>query len=138
MTIDEAYQVSGLQKIEVDINSLSDFADVMRREFQNLQNVFDAIDEPLGRGPQFGFDPSLDLGEKRSTYHTYLAQARELLQNVIKGTEQLSYAADQIAANYSRADQFAKVQAADVNKILPEIKADRPGPSGPLGARRAI
>src|SRR5205823_12059064 len=119
MTTDKAYEISGMEKIEVDISSLSDFATAMQREYRNLQHAWDKIIPPLANGPQFGFDPTLDLGEKRAAYDAYLKQAQLLLRNVIEGTNQLSYAAERIAANYSRADQFAKLRAADVNKVLP-------------------
>jgi hypothetical protein len=136
MTIDEAYHVSGLERIEVDINSLSDFARAMRREYDNLQSAWHVIVQPLGKGPQFGFTPELDLTEKRSTYTRYLDQARALLTSAMEGTNQLGHAADQIAANYSRADQFAKLQTDDVTRVLPEIKTE-PTPRS-LPGRSAI
>jgi hypothetical protein len=136
MTTAQAYEFSDLQKIEVDINSLSDFAYAMRREYESLRLAWDHIIGPLGDGAQFGFAAELDLAEKRSMYAKYLDQARVLLSSVMEGTNQLSHAADQIAANYSRADQFARLQADDVTSVLPEIKSE-PLPQS-LPGRRAI
>jgi hypothetical protein len=128
MTTEQAYSETGFQKIEVDIKSLSDFAHALRREFEeNLLPAWERIGPTLDQGAQFGFSEELDLGEKRTVYDGYLRQAKLFLRDIIEGTDQLARAAEQIGANYSRADQFAKVQADDVHSVLPEVQQPSSG-----------
>jgi hypothetical protein len=129
MPVDVAYSVAGFERIEVDINSLSDFASALRREVEvNLKPCLDRIGKTLDR-PYFGNEPVLDLGDKRTTYDDYMSQTKIFLQNIMMGTVQLAQAADNIAASYREADQFAQIKAEDVTSVLPAIPA--PPPSGP-------
>lgn len=121
MNTDEAYGAFEVTKIEVDITSISAFAEVLRREIEEtLQPTWQRIQQTLGQGAQFGLSPELsELDVKRAQYDRYLNQAKLLFRDVIEGVHQFAEGADKMAAGYARADQFAKVTADDVNTALP-------------------
>lgn len=121
--IDLAYQNSGLHRIDVDINSLSDFADALRREYtENLIPAWKKISTDLvNPGPQFGVSPELDLDDKRVDYQRSVDRAATFLRNVIAGVYQLAESAEEIGRRYQRADQFAKVNLGDVTSVLPSV-----------------
>jgi hypothetical protein len=123
--VDQAYQNLGLQRIDVDINSLSDFADVLMREYhEHLLPAWDNINKKLiAGGPQFGNSPDLELGKKRTDYATYLRETQEFLRSVIMGVYQFAQSAKEIGGRYQRADQFARVTIGDVTSVLPNIPA---------------
>jgi ABC-type transporter Mla subunit MlaD len=123
MNVDLAYSSTDSTKIDVDITSISQFAEVLRREIdENLRPTWQQIQETLGQAGQFGLSPELDdLSAKRQEYDRYLQQAKQLFRDVIEGVYQFADGADKIAASYGRADQFAKVTAEDVNKAMPTV-----------------
>src|SRR5690348_13171450 len=114
--VERAYASTGFHRIDVDINSLSDFADALRRELnENLYPAWNKINNMLiDHGPQFGNSPTLELGPKRSLYNGYLQETRDFLRNVIEGVYQFAASADEIGRRYQRADQFSMVTMADV------------------------
>jgi hypothetical protein len=132
MPVDQAYGAMGVARIEVDVTSISEFAEVLRREIEeNLRPAWHRIEQTLGNGAQFGLSPELeDLGDKRAQYEKYLKHAKLLFRDVIEGVDQFAQAADQIAASYTRADQFAKVTVDDVNKALPATPGGPPAGQG--------
>jgi hypothetical protein len=136
MSVDQAYSSTDMTKIEVDITSISQFAEVLRREIEeNLQPAWRRIEATLDKGGQFGLSPELsELHVKRLEYDSYLKSAKDLFRDVIEGVFQFAEGADQIAASYQRADQFAKVTAADVETAMPKV--DQPPDNG--GAARAM
>jgi hypothetical protein len=122
MNTDQAYVEAGFTKLEVDIHSLTDFADALQREIDtNLAKAYHQITQGLNTGPQFAFSSELDLDGKRDTYDTYLTKAKQLFKDIVDGTQQLADAARQIGANYAASDQFAKVTTSDVTKVLPKL-----------------
>jgi hypothetical protein len=123
MNVDQAYSSTNATKIDVDITSITQFAEVLRREIdENLRPTWQKIQDSLGQGAQFGLSPELgDLSGKRQEYDRYLQQARQLFRDVIEGVYQFADGAEKIAASYGRADQFAKVTADDVNKAMPSV-----------------
>jgi hypothetical protein len=121
MSLDVAYQLSGFKHIEVEITSLTDFAAVLRREVaENLQPCIDRVAQSLDK-PYFGNDTVLELTDVRDKYNDYMAEAKEFLRLITLGVQQMADAADKVAAKYSESDQFAKIQADDVNSVLPVI-----------------
>jgi len=122
--VEQAYANTGFHRIDVDINSLSDFADALRQELtENLYPAWQKINNLLiSDGPQFGNSPSLDLGAKRTTYYTYLQETKEFLRNVINGVAQFAQSADEIGQRYQRADQFSRITVTDVTNILPDVR----------------
>jgi len=124
MTVDQAYSGSNMTKIEVDITSISQFAEVLRHEIDtNLRPAWQRMEQTFEQGAQFGLSPELsELDTKRAQYDAYLKQAKQLFRDVIEGVYQFADGADKIAAGYRRADQFAKVTADDVNKAMPEVQ----------------
>jgi hypothetical protein len=122
MPLDQARSISGFKPIDVDIKSLSDFANALQQEVEtNLRPAWNKILPTLDKGSQFAFTDELGLGDKRSTYDRYLQMAKIFFRDVAEGTRQLSEAAAQIGANYDKADQFSKVQVGDVEKALPKV-----------------
>lgn len=132
--VDEAYALAGLQKLEVDIRSLADFADALRQEVDiNLKPAWTRISAVLDE-PRFGRSDELGLGYKRSLYDTYIQDAKLFFQNVITGTVQLAEAADRIGAAYGRTDADAGIQVTDVTAVLPATTSPyRPPPSDQRG-----
>lgn len=117
---------AGFQDITVDIKSLGDFADLLRKELEtNLEPAWQKLggDALLGDRPQFGKSAELDLGNASVEYSEYLRESRLLLRNLITGTKLIADAADRIAAQYRGADQFASIQAEQVHQYLPAIVA---------------
>ncbi len=133
MSVDQAYTSTNSTKIEVDITSISQFAEVLRREIdENLRPAWQRIQGTLGEGAQFGLSPELgDLSGKRQEYDRYLQQAKLLFRDVIEGVFQFADGADKIAASYGQADQFAKVTADDVNKAMPTVTTTSDGGNAP-------
>lgn len=133
MSVDQAYASTGSTKIDVDITSISQFAEVLRREIdENLRPAWDRIQTTLGQEAQFGLSPELDdLNGKRQLYTDYLKQAKLLFRDVIEGVYQFAEGADKIAASYARSDQFAKVTADDVNKAMPIVTTTNGGGNTP-------
>ncbi len=133
MNLDQAYASTGSTKIDVDITSISQFAEVLRREIdENLRPAWDRIQTTLGQEGQFGLSPELDdLSGKRKQYTNYLQQAKLLFRDVIEGVFQFADGADKIAASYARSDQFAKVTADDVNKAMPIVTTTNGGGNAP-------
>jgi hypothetical protein len=133
MSVDQAYASTGATKIDVDITSISQFAEVLRREIdENLRPTWQRIQSTLGEGAQFGLSPELDdLSSKKQQYDRYLQQAKLLFRDVIEGVYQFAEGADAIAANYARSDQFAKVTADDVNKAMPTVTTTNGGGTTP-------
>jgi hypothetical protein len=133
MNVDQAYASTGSTKIDVDITSISQFAEVLRREIdENLRPAWERIQSTLGQGAQFGLSPELDdLSGKRQQYDRYLQQAKLLFRDVIEGVFQFADGADKIAASYARSDQFAKVTAEDVNKAMPVVTTTNGGGTTP-------
>jgi hypothetical protein len=129
MPVDEAYAIAGFRTIDVDIQSLSDFAAALRQEVEvNLKPAWERISALLDQ-PRFGRSDELGLGEKRSAYDGYLEGARLYFQNVITGTVQLADAAETIAAHYRETDQFTAIEVGDVTEVLPTVAAPgRPTP----------
>jgi hypothetical protein len=123
MSVDQAYSSTNATKIDVDITSISQFAEVLRREIdENLRPAWQRIQSTLGEGAQFGLSPELDdLSGKRLEYDRYLQQAKLLFRDVIEGVFQFADGAEKIAASYARSDQFAKVTAEDVSKAMPIV-----------------
>jgi hypothetical protein len=128
MATDHAYQVAKFERIDVDIRSLSDFARALREELRrNVEPAWKEISPTLlDDVPRFGNDPELELDDKRAMYNGYLRQSKMLLRNLMEGIRQMADAAEQIGAQYSRADQFAQVKADDVRAVLPDIAPPAP------------
>jgi hypothetical protein len=134
LSISAAYESAGFQRIEVDINSLDDFAAALRQELNtNLIPALRTIIPELGQA-HFAVHPELraDLGTTRTDYEEYLASAKNLLLAVMAGTEQLAESAEKIAAAYSKADQFARIKADDVHRVLPDIKPSATSSGKPI------
>ncbi len=129
-----AYHQAGFTHIEVDINSLGDFAEALRQELAvNLAPALQKIIPQLDTA-HFAVHAELrpDLAYTRTYYVDYLKSARELLLAVMAGTEQLASSADKIAAAYAEVDQFAKIKADDVHRVLPEIKPSATSSGKPI------
>jgi hypothetical protein len=121
MPVGTAYDIAGYQKIEVDITSLTDFAEALRLEVEvNLKPAWERISAVLDE-PRFGNSAELNLGEKRGVYDAYLQEAKLFFQNVITGTVQLADSAERIGAAYRDADEFSSIKLADVNAVLPTV-----------------
>jgi hypothetical protein len=130
--VERAYANTGFHRIDVDINSLSDFADALKRELtENLYPAWQKINNTLiDDGPQFGNTPALDLGDKRTMYNLYLQETKDFLRNVINGVAQFAQSADEIGRRYQRSDQFAEITVTDVTSVLPDVRsAANPTPS---------
>ena len=130
--VEQAYKNLDFQRIDVDINSLSDFADALNQELtDHLYPAWTHISKMLlDDGPQFGNNPALELGDKRTTYHLYLQETKDFLRNVINGVHQFAQSADEIGRRYQRSDQFSKITVADVTSVLPDVRgAADPTPS---------
>src|SRR5437588_2293118 len=114
--VEQAYANTGFHRIDVDINSLSDFADALRQELtENLYPAWQKINNLLiSDGPQFGNSPSLDLGAKRTTYYTYLQETKEFLRNVINGVVQFATLADAIGHLYTQAAHYTWITVPDI------------------------
>lgn len=119
--VEWAQTASGFTRIEVDIRSLADFAQALRREVEeNLRPGWQAI-EPTLNEPAFGLSPQLELDDKRGLYHDYLREAKELFLNLVEGVEQMAAAADRIASGYQGADQLGGLTVEHVAAELPPI-----------------
>jgi len=134
LSISAAYESAGFQHIEVDINSLDDYAAALRQELNtNLIPALRTIIPELGQA-YFAVHPELraDLGTTRSNYEEYLESAKKLLLAVMAGTQQLADSAEKIAAAYSKSDQFARIKAEDVHRVLPNIKPSATSSGKPI------
>jgi hypothetical protein len=124
---------AAFKEVRVDIKSLSDFADLLRKE---LETNLDPAWERLGGAtlledkPQFGRSATVGLDYQSATYEGYLKEARLLLLNLIKGTRAIADAAEAIASQYQQSDQFASIQAEQVRQYLPTITGGAGQPTG--------
>ena len=142
--------------VEVDIQSLYSFAQVVQRELDtNVKPNVQVIMERLGNGHDktFGMDGRYGQGQVIGNYHQDCQQkAQELLDLFQRGMQAIAYAAQSIAQEYTSTDEL---NAMDLNKIgtyfnpkdksrsmterfnLPEVEPDNPPAVGP-GNNRAI
>jgi hypothetical protein len=132
ISVEAAYEIAGFTRgIEVDIKSLSDFAERLRYELTtNLEPAWKAIEKTLDK-PHFGNSAELELDDKRGAYDMYLQGSKLFFRNVIEGIRQMADAAEQIGAKYARADQFAQVKADDVTQVLPQVTPAAPPTPAP-------
>jgi hypothetical protein len=87
MSVDQAYNSTDTTKIDVDITSISQFAEVLRCEIEeNLQPTWRRIQTTLDKGGQFGLSPELsELHAKRLEYDRYLNRAKNLFSGCHRG-----------------------------------------------------
>jgi hypothetical protein len=124
LSAEQARGLLDFKMIDVNITSLTDFAEALRQEIaKNVEPVWNQIRPTLLEDkPWFGNSAELELGPKRSEYERYLRSARTLVFNIMEGMRQLADAAEAIGSAYREADQFAQVTSGDVERRLPTIQ----------------
>ncbi|WP_412540905.1 hypothetical protein R8Z50_34835 [Longispora sp. K20-0274] len=122
------------QAIDVDITSLHDFAEVLRRDLEeNVKRAWNADIRPyFEQGAQMGNSCYIqDLLKVRSYYERCLRKIDESMANLYRGTAAMASAADLIAQRYQGGDVFsAELQ----DRVRQDIDTALPPPPSPGAA----
>ncbi|MGY0231267.1 hypothetical protein [Longispora urticae] len=118
--------IGSYQAIDVDITSLHDFAEVVRRDLEeNFKQAWNADIRPyFEQGAQMGNSCYIqDLLKVRSYYERCLKKIDESMANFYRGTAAMASAADLVAQRYQGSDVFsAELQdrvKRDIDTALP-------------------
>lgn len=113
------------QEIRIDIQSIDEFAALLKKEHADLLGPgVQRMAAGLGAGVHFGvISPSADVRRVQDRYLEAVRRNMELGQQYVLATEILLTAAEQIAKRYRSAEALTEAQIKDVEGLLSTASA---------------